>query len=175
MRVGRPLSHLVTRGLVVINSSISGSGIVKRRTWACILGVGYTIAVLSLSPARAQTEPKERSPKPPVATGESYVGPKPTFRADTNLVVIPVAVTDTVNRFVLGLQKVDFHLFEDGVEQNIAHFSGEDAPLSIGVLFDKSGSMTYKLGSSRDAATQLLNTLNQDDEAFLVEFADLAS
>jgi VWFA-related protein len=147
---------------------------VKRRTWACILGVGYTIAVLSLSPARAQTEPKERSPKPPVATGESYVGPKPTFRADTNLVVIPVAVTDTVNRFVLGLQKADFHLFEDGVEQNIAHFSGEDAPLSVGLVFDESGSMDYKLRNSRDAAAQFLKTLNRDDEAFLVEFGDSA-
>jgi Ca-activated chloride channel family protein len=80
-----------------------------------------------------------------------------------------------VNRFVLGLQKEDFQLFEDGVEQNVSLFSGEDAPLSVGVLFDKSASMSYKLGSSRDAITQLLNALNKEDEAFLVEFADLAT
>src|SRR5947207_306637 len=97
-----------------------------------------------------------------------------TFRADTNLVVIPVAVTDTLNRFVLGLQKADFHLIEDGVEQNIAHFSGEEAPLSVGLLFDESGSMDYKLRTSRDAAAQLLKTLNKEDEAFLVEFGDSA-
>jgi hypothetical protein len=54
----------------------------------------------------------------------------PTLRVETTLVQIPVAVTDSVNRFVLGLQKQDFHLLEDGVEQDIAHFSGEEAPLS---------------------------------------------
>ena len=88
--------------------------------------------------------------------------------------VIPVAVTDPLNRFVLGLQKEDFHLSEDGVEQNVAHFSGEDAPLSVGLVFDESGSMDYKLRTSRDAAAQFLKTLNGDDEAFLVEFGDTA-
>jgi VWFA-related protein len=99
---------------------------------------------------------------------------EPTFRADTNLVVIPVAVTDTLNRFVLGLQKGDFHLFEDGVEQNVGHFSGDDAPLSVGLVFDESGSMDFKLRTSRDAAAQFLKALNGDDEAFLVEFGDSA-
>jgi VWFA-related protein len=108
------------------------------------------------------------------ATGNSPQGPELKFRADANLVVIPVSVTDTMNRFVLGLQKTDFQLFEDGVEQNVAHFSGEDAPLSIGVLFDESGSMDYKLRTSRDAAAQLLKTLNREDETFLVEFGDSA-
>src|ERR1700682_4463365 len=90
----------------------------------------------------------------------AQTNPDPTFRADTNLVVITVAVTDKMNRFVLGLQKADFHLFEDGVEQSVGHFSGEDAPLSIGLVFDESGSMDYKLRTSRDAAAQLLKTLN---------------
>lgn len=96
------------------------------------------------------------------------------FHADTNLVVIPVAVTDTMNRFVLGLQKEDFHILEDGVEQKVAHFSGEDAPLSIGLVFDESGSMDYKLRTARDATAQFLQTLNTGDEAFLVEFGDHA-
>src|SRR6516164_7611809 len=75
---------------------------------------------------------------------------------------------------MLGLHKEDFHVFEDGVEQNIAHFSGEDAPLSVGLVFDESGSMDYKLRNSSDAAAQFLKTLNRDDEAFLVEFGDSA-
>ena len=104
----------------------------------------------------------------------AQTNPEPTFRADTNLVVIPVAVTDPLNRFVLGLQKADFHIFEDGVEQTVGHFSGEDAPLSIGLVFDESGSMDFKLRTSLDAAAQLLKTLNRDDEAFLVEFGDTA-
>jgi Ca-activated chloride channel family protein len=95
-----------------------------------------------------------------------------TFRSESNLVVIPVSVTDTLNRFVLGLQKQDFHLFDDGVEQSISHFSGEDVPLSIGLVFDISGSMDYKLTTSKKAAALFLKALNSDDEAFLVNFND---
>src|ERR1700722_475844 len=97
-----------------------------------------------------------------------------TLRVDTTLVQIPVAVTDSLNRFVLGLQKEDFHLLEDNVEQQVAHFSGEDAPLSVGLLFDESGSMDYKLRTSQAAVAQFLKTMNADDEAFLVEFSDSA-
>jgi Ca-activated chloride channel homolog len=97
-----------------------------------------------------------------------------TLKVDTTLVQIPVGVTDAQNRFVLGLQKNDFHLSEDGVEQNIAIFSGEDAPLSVGLVFDESGSMGYKLRNSREAVARFLKTMTADDEAFLVEFSDAA-
>jgi len=96
------------------------------------------------------------------------------IRVETTLVVVPVTVTDTNNRFVLGLEKSDFQVFEDGVEQKITHFSGEDAPISIGLLIDTSGSMTMKLDTSRRAAEELLKTLNPQDEAFLIEFSDRA-
>jgi Ca-activated chloride channel homolog len=110
-----------------------------------------------------------QSPPPAPPSQESSVA---SFRADSNLVVIPVSVTDNLNRFVLGLRKQDFHLFDDGVEQPIAHFSGEDIPLSIGLAFDISGSMEFKLSTSRDAAGLFLKTLNPADEAFLMEFND---
>jgi Ca-activated chloride channel family protein len=97
-----------------------------------------------------------------------------SLRVDTTLVQIPVAVTDSQNRFVLGLQKSDFHLIEDGVEQAIAHFSGEDAPLSVGLVFDESGSMDYKLRTSQAAVIHFLKTMNAEDEAFLVEFNEAA-
>jgi Ca-activated chloride channel homolog len=97
---------------------------------------------------------------------------QPSFRADSNLVAIPVSVTDPQNRFVLGLRKEDFRVFDDGVEQPTAHFSSDDVPLSIGLAFDTSGSMDYKMTSSRDAATLFLKVLNPEDEAFLVEFND---
>jgi Ca-activated chloride channel family protein len=96
------------------------------------------------------------------------------IRVDTTLVVVPVTVTDANNRFVLGLEKRDFQVFEDGAEQKITHFSGEDAPISIGLLIDTSGSMTMKLDTSRRAAEELLKTLNAQDEAFLIEFSDRA-
>ncbi len=114
---------------------------------------------LFVKPAPAQT---------PEAPAEA------SFKSSTNLVVIPVSVTDSANRFVLGLQKEDFQVFDDGVEQTVAHFSGEDAPLSIGLAFDESGSMDLKLRRSRDAAAQFLKTMTGDDEAFLVEFNEKA-
>ena len=147
----------------------------KRRAWDFIRferGLVTLTLFTSLALAQTTTESKaQQTTSPP----DLQQGAVPTFRAHADLVLIPVTVTDDVNRFVLGLQKEDFQLFEDGVEQSVSLFSGEDAPLSVGVLFDKSASMSYKLGSSRDAITQLLNALTQDDEAFLVEFADLAS
>lgn len=148
----------------------------KRIGWPYIRYVGCTVAAFALFSglAIAQTNSREKSPQATSGAADSQQGPVATFRAYTDLVLIPVTVTDTLNRFVLGLQKEDFRLFEDGVEQNLALFSGEEAPLSVGVLFDESGSMNYKVRTSRDAAAQLLNTLNKDDEAFLVEFADQA-
>lgn len=96
------------------------------------------------------------------------------IRAETTLVSVPVTVTDTLNRFVLGLDKEHFRIFEDDNEQTIAHFSGEDAPISLGLLIDTSSSMGLKLETSRKAVTELLNTLNSSDEAFLIEFNDHA-
>jgi Ca-activated chloride channel family protein len=98
----------------------------------------------------------------------------PRFNADATLVLIPVTVTDATNRFVLGLQKDDFRLLEDDAEQMITHLSGEDAPLSVGLVFDISGSMDDKLRISRQAAIQFLKTMNPEDEAFLVAFSDQA-
>jgi Ca-activated chloride channel homolog len=91
---------------------------------------------------------------------------------DTTLVVIPVTVTDPMNRFVIGLEKNDFTVFEDGVEQKITHFSGEDAPLSVGILFDTSGSMDMKTDTSHHAVSEFLKTMNAQDEAFLIQFSD---
>lgn len=96
------------------------------------------------------------------------------IRVDTTLVVIPVTVTDPQNRFVLGLEKKDFSIFEDGVEQKIAVFTGEDAPLSVGILFDTSGSMDLKTDKSQRAVTEFLKTMSGQDEAFLIRFSDQA-
>src|SRR5438132_3666986 len=96
------------------------------------------------------------------------------IRVDSSLVLVPVTVTDPASRYVLGLEKQHFRIFEDDAEQKIAQFSGEDAPLSVGLVFDTSGSMTNKLATARMAVLQFLKTMNAPDEAFLVEFNDRA-
>jgi Ca-activated chloride channel homolog len=99
---------------------------------------------------------------------------EPSFRADTTLVLVPVTVTDPSNRYVLGLPKESFHLYEDGVEQKVTHFSTEDAPLSVGLIVDVSGSMGLKLRLSSGAVNEFLKTMSRSDEAFLSEFSDQA-
>ena len=79
-----------------------------------------------------------------------------------------------MNRFVTGLEKENFKVFEDKKEQEISQFSSEDAPLSIGVVFDCSGSMGRKLEKSRQAVAQFFKTANPEDEFFLVQFNDSA-
>ncbi|HUI54741.1 MAG TPA: VWA domain-containing protein [Bryobacteraceae bacterium] len=113
------------------------------------------------------------TPRPKPAVKEEIL-PKSNIRSDVNLVLIPVTVTDPMNRFVTGLEKENFKLFEDKKQQIVTQFSSEDAPLSVGVLFDCSGSMGRKLEKSRLAVAQFFKTANPDDEFFLVQFHDTA-
>lgn len=101
--------------------------------------------------------------------------PQANIRIDATMVLIPVTVTDPMNRFVTGLEKDSFKLFEDKKEQEISQFSSEDAPLSIGVVFDCSGSMGKKLEKSREAVAQFFKLSNPEDEFFLVQFNDSAN
>ncbi len=96
------------------------------------------------------------------------------LRVDTNLVLIPVTVTDTFGAPFPGLPKDSFRLFEDGVEQQVKYFSTEDAPLSLGVVFDASRSMEHRLDQSRDAIARFFRASMPGDEFFAVEFSDTA-
>ena len=85
-----------------------------------------------------------------------------------------MVVTDPFNRLVTGLDPDNFRVFEDNVEQEILTFSSEDVPISIGVIFDFSGSMSNKLGKAREAAIEFFKTANPEDEFFLVSFNERA-
>ena len=90
------------------------------------------------------------------------------------MVLVNVTVTDLDDRPMMDLQKDNFRLFENNVEQEILDFSHEDAPISIGLIFDTSGSMADKIDKARQAALQILRAGNPDDEVFLVSFAGRA-
>jgi VWFA-related protein len=117
--------------------------------------------------SKVAIEPRVRQPK---LTEEETR--EPSIRIESTLVLINVTVTDPMNRFVTGLEKEHFQLFEDKVAQEIAQFSSEDAPLSIGLVFDASGSMGSKLSKSRQAANELFKSANPEDEFFLIHFND---
>ena len=97
-----------------------------------------------------------------------------SVHVDVDLALVNVTVTDPQDRFVTGLESDNFRIFENSVEQEIQYFSSEDVPISIGVIFDLSGSMANKVGKAREAALQFFKTANPQDEFFLISFNDRA-
>jgi Ca-activated chloride channel homolog len=97
------------------------------------------------------------------------------IRVTVNLVQVPLTVTDPMNRLVTGLEKENFYLYDNNVGQSIKYFSSQDAPLTIGVIFDLSGSMSSKFVRARKALTEFLRTSNPLDEFFVVGFNDRPS
>jgi Ca-activated chloride channel homolog len=104
--------------------------------------------------------------------GQNNNSKVPLFRADVVTVFTKVAVTDPLNRYVTGLETEHFRIYEDNIEQKITHFSQESAPLSVGLIFDISGSMGHRRNiriAKRDFLP-FLESRNPDDEYFLVTF-----
>jgi Ca-activated chloride channel family protein len=94
------------------------------------------------------------------------------IRVDVNLVLVPATVTDSMNRLVTGLEKENFEIYDNNVGQAIKSFSSEDAPVTIGIVFDLSGSMSSKYARARRALSEFLRTSNPQDEFFVVGFND---
>jgi len=95
---------------------------------------------------------------------------RPTFRVGVETVFVKISVTDPLNRYVTGLEKQHFKVYEDKVEQGITHFTQESAPISVGILFDISGSMKDNIHTARNSVVRFLESGNPDDEFFLVTF-----
>ena len=96
--------------------------------------------------------------------------PRPDLRVDRTEVLVPVAVNDAYNRPVAGLDKENFRVFDDKLEQVITSFSMEDEPVAVGLVFDTSGSMSGAEREEHLAATEFFKTANPEDEFALVEF-----
>ena len=94
------------------------------------------------------------------------------LKVDVNMVLVSVTITDPLNRLVTGLDRENFNVFEGKDQQEIKTFSSEDAPVSIGVIFDMSGSMTSKIDRAREAVVEFFKTANPQDEFFMITFAD---
>jgi VWFA-related protein len=107
--------------------------------------------------------------EPPAAQSESF-----RFKSGVELINVTATVTDSSGRFVPGLQKEDFIVYEDNEVQNITHFSAERVPVSLGIVLDTSGSMGGdKISAARSALDRFLyELLDRDDEIFLYRFND---
>jgi Ca-activated chloride channel homolog len=112
-------------------------------------------------------------PDPAAAiVAESLRSRIPVVKSKVDLVLVPVTVTDPMNRLVTGLDKENFQVFEGKEAQEVRNFSAEDAPVSLGVIFDMSGSMSSKIERAREAVIEFFKTANPQDEFFLIAFAD---
>jgi len=133
----------------------------------CAVGILFAASFFA-TPTWAQNE----APGPVKPNTSEKLGKK--LKTETEMTLVNVTITDPYGRLVTGLEQDAFRIFEDNTEQEIVRFSSEDVPISIGVIFDMSGSMTDKIDKSRLAAVQFFRTANPQDEFFLVDFNDRA-
>jgi Ca-activated chloride channel homolog len=137
----------------------------SRKTWAFIAVASVMVALPALMVARAGQNEKPQSNSADKSQNQ-------TLKVDVDLTLVNATVTDSLNRYVSGLEQEHFQIWEDKIEQKIEYFSSEDVAMSLGMIFDVSGSMKDKISTARDAAVTFLKTGNPDDEYFLVEFAN---
>ena len=126
-------------------------------------------------PTAPASKPAEEG-KPLILNGnvaaEATSHPTARIRVDVNLVLVPLTVSDPMNRLVTGLEKEDFYIYENNQPQTIKTFSTEDSPVTIGIVFDLSGSMGTKFVRARKSLSEFLRTSNPQDEFFVVGFND---
>ena len=158
------------------------------RLWICGLAAAF---LLARAPAPAQDNPLDKphvnppsastpsteapaGVEAPAATGPDALKlhPGARIRMNVDMVLIPVTITDPMNRLVTGLEQDDFQVFESNGRQKIASFASEDVPVSIGIIFDLSGSMGSKLIRARESILEFVKTANPQDEFFVIGFND---
>jgi Ca-activated chloride channel homolog len=166
-------SHAKPRG------SGTGSGIAPTINFALISIVFIfsaafrTVAQTGLDEVHVQ--PRVAPPQTGIAgqlPGISELMSGRAIKVNVDLVLVPVTITDAMNRLVQGLDRESFQVFEGKHPQQIRYFSKEDAPVSLGIILDLSGSMKSKLERAKDAVLELLNHANPQDEFFLITFSD---
>ncbi|MFZ0661224.1 MAG: VWA domain-containing protein [Acidobacteriaceae bacterium] len=127
-----------------------------------------------LNTVHVEPPPPKPSREPPAIEGKAGLRARANerFRVNVNLVLIPLTVTDSMDRLVTGLEKNNFAIYDNKVPQTITSFSTEDAPVSIGIIFDMSGSMADKILRARDSILEFLKTSNPKDQYFVIAFND---
>src|ERR1039457_1764495 len=171
--LGRPMRadgsewRLIWICKVVISESSAPGGTMDHRTgqparnWGLVAlcaVLGTLLGGSLAAPSRAQEAPP--GPPPPPPTDSLKIQKGQPIRIETQITLVGASVTDPLGRLVTGLEQQHFRVFEDGVEQEIIRFSSEDVPVSIGVIFDMSGSMADKIDNSRQAAVPFFRTEN---------------
>ena len=139
----------------------------KRKLFIAIgILLAYSLPILSQTQPPAQPPVKEKPPEP---KPQNQQPPKPLV-IQTNMVSVTVTVSDRNRRFVTGLTKENFEVYDDGVRQEIALFATQDSPLTLGIVYDVSSSMNPLSTQSFHALKGLFEYSHSDDEYFVVSF-----
>jgi Ca-activated chloride channel homolog len=190
-RLSRPKA-LVRKSCLVLSwnpTFVRRRGIVPRVfVWMCLCVLGAACGFPECALGQADLNdvhvmPHEVAPrevekaKTEEVANQSLVAPSLNTRVRplkvaVDLVLVPVTITDPMNRLVTGLEKENFQLFEGSAKEEIKSFSSEDAPVSLGVIFDSSGSMSSKMDRAKDAVIEFFKTANPQDEFFMITFSD---
>jgi len=127
-----------------------------------------------LNKVHVEPPPPKPSHEPPAVVGKAGLAARPNerYRVNVNLVLIPLTVTDPMDRLVTGLEKSNFAIYDENKPQAITSFSTQDAPVSIGIIFDMSGSMADKILRARDSILEFMKTSNPKDQYFVIAFND---
>ncbi len=147
---------------------------------ALLLVAGFVLGAAPPAAAQSSTSevhitPRKQPEKEKKLAAEIDPGLKTHTKpmiVDVDLVLVNVTITDPMNRLVTGLEKENFKVYEGNQEQQIRHFSSEDAPISLGVIFDVSSSMKSKMERAKEAVIQFFKTANPQDEFFMITFSD---
>ncbi len=171
----QPVSSFFFRPAARASSARGGASAARARVVsslrvALVVVLGFAVPAWSQDPVHItpRTQPADA---PPAGNPALKTHTRP-LKVEVDLVLIPVTITDPLNRLVTGLEKDNFAVFEGDSKQEIRHFSSEDAPISLGVIFDMSGSMNNKIEKAREAVVEFFRTANPQDEFFMVAFSD---
>lgn len=154
--------------------SVSSVGVFALRK---LLDVAFVLlsalAAAQITDMPVHVTPRHRSLTETLHQPNYFVNsPVKPYKVDVELVLVPVTVSDPMERLVTGLDKEQFRVYDNDKAQEILHFSSEDAPVSIGVILDASGSMASKMERAREAVKEFLNTANPQDEFFVITFSE---
>ena len=139
---------------------------------AFVAGVLFAIVALVMACAAQDVHIVPRSQPADKNSADILDTHTKAIRSNVDLVMVPVTVTDGMDRIVTGLEKENFAVYEDKRPQPISNVATDDAPVSVGIIFDMSGSMGDKFDRATEAVGRFLDTANPQDEFFLIAFSD---
>ena len=126
------------------------------------------------SPAASPNPQSENSSRPETAPEQDTSAPltndEEIISVSTEIVTIPVKVSDRSGKFIPGLTKENFTVFEDGAEQEIEFFSNEQQPFTVALVLDMSYSSTFKINEIQSAAIAFIDQLRENDKVMVVSF-----